>query len=96
MNITDVAAQHNNLAPYILTIGYVKEATQNFLVVDQQVIMEVQTCDIPIVIMSAFFVFNIRYPHGCANLYSFMEIFVLNFGTAKASTTVKHFMACLK
>lgn len=96
MNITEVAAKQRNLAPYILAVGYVKEATQSFLVVDQKVIMEVKTCDIPFAIMSAFFIFNIHYPHGCTNLYSFMEVFALGFSSAKASPTVKHFMACLK
>jgi hypothetical protein len=91
-----VAASQRNLAPYILTVGYVKEGTQNFLVVDQQVIMEVKTSDIPLVLMSAFFIFNIHYPQGCTNLYSFMEVFALGFSSAKASPTVKHVMACLK
>ena len=96
MNVTEVAANHSNLAPYILSVGYVKEATQSFLVVDKQVIMEVKTCDIPLVLMSAFFIFNIHYPQGCTNLYSFMEVFALGFSSAKVSPTVKHFMACLK
>jgi len=61
VTITDVAAQQSNLAPYILTVGYIKEAAhvQNILVMDKQVIMEVKTCDIPFVFMSAFFLFTI-------------------------------------
>ncbi len=44
---------------YILVVGEMKEPIQAFLVPDEQVIMEVEFKDIPFILMSAFFIFNI-------------------------------------
>ena len=78
-NVTDVAMENSNLAPYVLIIGNWEEASQAFLVVDKQVITEMKIQDVPFVLMSAFFVYNIHYPSGCSNFYTFMEVFTLGF-----------------
>lgn len=94
-NITDVASANTNLAPYILVSGDYLEAEQAFLVTDQRVIMEVNIEDIPLVLMSAFFVYNICYPLGCSNFYAFLEVFTLGFNLSKASLSVRHFVSSL-
>lgn len=91
----EVAATNTNLAPYILVVGDRDEAQQSFLVVDRQVVCETKTEDIPLVLMSAFFVFNVCYPPGYSNFYTFMEVFTLGFAITKASPTVKHFVSGL-
>ena len=93
--MTDVASDVGNVVPYILIIGRVEEANQAFLVVDKQIVMSVDIKQIPIILMSAFFVYNIHYPSGCSNFYSFMEAFTLGFALDNATPTVKHFVASL-
>lgn len=64
---------------------------------DKTIIFEVEVLtDIPFVLMSAFFVFNICYPKGCNNLFSFMEILTLNYPSLSASATVKYFLSSLE
>ena len=66
---------------------------QAYLVVDSHVIDEVPIDDLPFALMAAYFVFNICYPKGCNNFYSFLEILVLNYSPEKASPSVKHLLA---
>ena len=94
-NVTEVAAGNENLAPYVLVVSDQQEAMQTFLIVDRQVVMEVQLENVPLILMSAFFVFNIHYPVGCSNFYAFLEVYTLGFALAKASPTVKHFAPSL-
>ena len=95
-NVTNIAAECTNMAPYIMIIGTWQQARQAFLVVDKQVVMDVDIKDIPIVLMSAFFVYNIHYPSGCSNFYSFMEVFTLGFALHNANPTVKHLVSSLE
>ena len=78
------------MTPYILVCG-ADANIQSFLVVDKVIISEVKTFnDLPFALMSAYFVFNICYPRGCNNLFSFMEVMTLKYLSTKASATVKH------
>ena len=52
-NATEVAAENNNLAPYVLVVGDAREAMQAFLVADcHHVIAEVRLEDISLALMS--------------------------------------------
>ena len=94
-NVTDVALEVGTVVPYVLIVGSVEDARQAFLVVDKHIVMMIDLKFIPFVLMSAFFVYNIHYPSGCSNFYSFMEAFTLGFSLENASPTVKHFVASL-
>lgn len=93
--MTEVARCNENLALYVLIIGDIQDPSQAFIVVDRQILTEVNITDIPLTLLSAFFVFNIHYPKGCNNFYTFMEAYTLGFSLSKASPTVKHFVAGL-
>ncbi len=69
---------------------------QAFLVTDRELITEVPLTDIPMVLTSAYFTYNICYPKGCTNFYAFMEVVPLNFPAYKALPTVKHLLSSLK
>ena len=95
-NIAAVASDSANITPYIL-LSEDDEQFQTFLVVDKTIVCEVEVLhDIPFVLMAAFFVFNICYPKGCNNLFSFMEILTLNYPSHSASATVRHFLSSLE
>lgn len=79
-------------SPYILVL---EDGEQAFLVVDKCLVCECTPIEnIPILLLSAFFCFNIHYPQGCNNFYSFMEYTFLNKNT-KLPASVKHFIATL-
>ena len=75
-----------SLEPYVVLTG-------EYLVIDKQIVDQVTSVqDIPLLLMSAFFVFNICYPKGCNNFYSFLEVIVLNFSPEKATPSVKYLL----
>ena len=47
-----------------------------------------------LVVLAAYFVYNIEYRRDCTNLYIFLEIF-LKAITDKMSPSVKHFLSSL-
>ncbi len=95
-NLASVVKDAGMLTPYVLVTGTLKEPGQAFLVVDKNIINEITNFDyIPFVLLSAYFVFNIKYPIGCSNFFSFLEILLLNFPMNKASITVKHFFTSI-
>ena len=55
-NVTETASCNDNLAPYVIVIGDLDDPTQAFLEVDRQVVTE----DIPLVLMSAFFIVTLK------------------------------------
>ena len=81
------------LEPYIAIVG--KESLDASLVVDHQVVDEVPIDNLPFVLMAAFFVYNICYPKGCNNFYSFLEVSMLKYSAEKASPSVSHLLAKL-
>lgn len=87
-----MVAENRRLEPYVV-ITLDEDAFQAYLIVDKDVVDEVSIIDIPFILMSAFFVYNICYPKGCNNFYTFLEIVVLKYSAEKASPTVKHLLS---
>ena len=56
--------------PYVLSYG-----DQLFLIIDCVVVTNVDVELLPLTLLLAYFVFNIKYPKGCFNLYSFWKLF---------------------
>ena len=55
-----MAKGNHNVTPYILVTGDVGEAKQTFLIIDKTLVFEVPlNCNLPFVLMAAFFSFNI-------------------------------------
>ena len=84
-------SESTRLEPYIVVVG--EDVLRAYLVVDSHVIDEVPIGDLPFALMAAYFVFNICYPKGCNNFFSFLEIVVLNYCPEKASPSVKYLLA---
>ena len=59
MDVTALAKDEGNLAPYIIVIGDLQKQSNAYLIIDHEVI----ECflDIPLVLLSAYFIFNICY-----------------------------------
>lgn len=71
------------LEPYIVIVG--KETIEAYLIVDKQVIDKVPITNLPFSLMAAYFVYNICYPHGCTNFYSFLEVSMLKYSSQNVS-----------
>ena len=90
-NTLDLIENNSNVMPYILATT--EEAS---LVVEKQLICTIAAMeDVPLVLMSAFFCFNMCYPRGYNNFYTFMKIITLKFPVHRASISVKHFLSSL-
>ena len=90
-DITEVVAANKPLEPYVVSV----DDEEAYLVVDKTVVDKVAFEDVPFLLMSAFFVYNICYTKGCSNMYAFLEVVMLKFPPEKASPTVKHLLAKL-
>ena len=65
-------------SPYTLLTSS-KEQLQAFLIVDKSLVCDCSTLSvIPLMLISAFFSFNVQYPTGCSNYFSFLEHILLN------------------
>ena len=82
--------------PYLLVIGNYVEQLQVFLVVDSKIIMEVTLENCVLILLSSYFVFNICYPKGCYNVFSFLELMFFKSTLDKLAPSVKQFYACLQ
>lgn len=82
--------------PYIIIIvvGTMGDPSQAFLV-DCHVIGEVELNKIPLVLLAAYFMFNICYCKGCNNMYLYLEVLCLDANASKISPTVKHLITAL-
>lgn len=81
--------------PYILVENANTIEAQCHLVTDCQIICQGKVSQIPALLLAAFYVFNICYPPGCKNFYSFMEVIILGNPIKKAAPSVKHVYASL-
>ena len=95
-DIKAIVEKTQTVTPHILVIGR-KSDMQGFLVVDKTIISEIEIdYTIPFILMAAYFVFNICYPKGFSNLFSFLEIVTFNYPPSKSSSTVKHLLSSLQ
>ena len=74
-----VSEENKILEPYIIVVGSPDCYTQAFLIIDGRLIGEVKDIDtIPLVLLAAYYAFNICYPKGLGAFYSILEVIVLN------------------
>ena len=95
-DITDAISSKNQYEPYILLHGDYKRPVQAFLITDCRAVCEVNIHDIPLILMCAFFIYNIHYTKGCANVYLFLEHSILNITHKTLPPSVDYFLASLQ
>ena len=91
----DQIKQKGRKEPYVLITGSFKEPKQCFLVIDGEVVNEIDFRDVPLALLSSFFVFNICYPRGCANFYTFLEHALFSLCHKKLPASIEHFLAAI-
>ena len=60
--------------PLVVVVGDHHDAQQAFLVSENKTVCEITVSDILIYLLAMYYVFNMCYPKGCDDFYSFMEI----------------------
>ena len=59
-------------------------------------LFSVNTEQLPLYILTSFFVFNIEYPSGIINVCTYLEVELIKANASKVVASVKHFIAAVK
>jgi len=82
--------------PCILIRGSIGNPKDEFLVIEKSLICKVKDCKwIPLILLASFYVFNIHYPIGLVNFYTFMECIILQFKPPKERTRINNVLVQL-
>ena len=79
--------------PCALVRGSLQDVKDAFLVIEKQVHCKIPAQEIPLALVSAFFVFNMHYPPGCTNFYSFLECFFMSKQTPRKRVHLSSILA---
>lgn len=63
---------------------------------DKVVVKETTIESVLVLLLAAFYVFNICYPHGLVNFYTFFEVLLLNMNPKKVAPSVKLMLGKVK
>ena len=66
-----------------------------YLATEGQILCKIPNEQAPFVLLSIFYTFNMQYPSGCTNLYSFLEYLFLEITPPKRSK-LQHFITALE
>ena len=95
MDIEKIVKENQQPQPYLLATGDFERPGQYYLVADCVIIHEVKECP-SLSLLAAYFIYNICYPKGYKNMYSFMEVFFLKSPTEKVPLSVKNLYSNMK
>ena len=74
--------------PMVIIIGEYRDPLQAFLVCERKIVCKIPTKDIPISLLMPYYIFNMCYPKGCNNFYTFIESGIFNINVKNLSITV--------
>ena len=78
MNVEHVVAEISTPQPCLIVRQSCGKVKDSFLVIERQIISKVQTIDAAIVLFATFYVFNVHFPDGCANVFGALETMLLD------------------
>ena len=79
------AKQQLHPQPVVVVRGKKKSIKDAYIVTEGQVLCKVPIAQVPFALLSAFYIFNMQYPSGCTNFYSFLEFIFLDLTPPKRS-----------
>jgi len=95
VNIEKAAAEVPNAAPCILVVGQLNKIVETFLIVEKKVICIVKPILCPLLLLAAYYSYNMSYPTGLKTLYTFLEYVVLDLKPKKLPSTLAQFTTYL-
>ena len=85
----EIVQENKQPQPYLVAAGDINDCGQYFLEADCQVVMSL-TIHPVLALLASYFVYNICYPKGCKNFYSFLEIFFVDAQRSKVPISVNN------
>ena len=67
---------------------------QCFLIIEQQIITDIQK-NAALVLIAAYYVYNLKFPKGWTNFYTLLEVLFLRKPSAAPNASVKHLLSSL-
>ena len=89
----DAATEMCTAQPCVVVRGSLEDLKDAFLVVEKQIICKIPLREVPLALLSAFFSFNMHYPQGCTNFYTFFECFFMGKKTPSKKTRLASMLA---
>ena len=83
MNIEKAALEVSKAAPCILIIGQLDKTNETFLVVEKKIIYKVKPILCPLLLLAAYYSYNMSYPIGLKTFYIFLEYVILDIKPKK-------------
>ena len=80
-SVKEVLQQLPTAQPCVVVRGGFTAIKEAILVVEKDIITTFPPPppkELPLMLLSAFYAYNMHYPEGCKNLYSFLEVVLLN------------------
>ena len=89
---SDISTMLSNCPPHpiVIVTGDFKNPNEALLVCEKKIL-----CEIPIFLLALFYAFNMCYPKGCNNFYSFIELALFDLDLKVIPPSVGSFMTRL-
>ena len=81
--------------PCIVVRGRLDGIKDTVLVVERKAVTTFPPCEAPLLLLGAFYCYNMHYTEGCKNLYSFFEVVFLKRNKPSKKTRLTAILAKL-
>ena len=92
---SDISTMLSTCPPIVIVTGDYKNPNEAFLVCEKKILCEISIKEIPIFLLPLFYAFNMCYPKGCTNFYTFIESAIFNIDVKVMPTSVESFITRL-
>ena len=82
--------------PCVIIRGRLNSVKDAVLVVEKEAVTTFPPKQSPLILLSAFYAFNMHYTEGCKNLYSFFEVVFLKYKKPAKKTRLAAILAKLR
>lgn len=93
-NINSEAKMQLHPQPTIVIQGEVNNMKAAYIAVEGHILCKVPVKQLPFMLLFVYYVFNLKYPSGCSNFYSFLEYLFLGVTPPKRSK-LQHFLTSI-
>lgn len=94
-NIKEAIQAVPTAQPCLLIKGKLEKIEDAFLIIEKDVLTKIKPTDAPLVLLGAFYAFNMHYTEGCKNFYSFFETVFFNKNRPAKKTRLAAILAQL-
>ena len=94
-SVKDAVQQVPTAQPCIVVRGRVNAIKEAVLVVEKKMVTTFPAKELPLILLGAFYAFNMHYTEGCKNLYTFFEVVFLNHTKPTKKTRLSAIIARL-